>query len=86
MKTIWEQHFATRQASVSSSDKNYLGSKKNNNNIMSAQTNFENKQILKAVQGSFNQGNERFGLTAGRQCTCNALTSVAFTLIKSQGT
>jgi len=42
--------------------------------------------ILKSVQGSFNQGNERFGLTAGRQCTCNALSSVAFTLIKSQGT
>ena len=48
---------------------------------MSTETN-----ILKSVQGSFNQGNERFGLTAGRQCTCNALSSVAFTLIKSQGT
>ena len=42
--------------------------------------------ILKSVQGSYNQGNDRFGLTAGRQCTCNALSSVAFTLIKSQGT
>jgi len=43
--------------------------------------------ILKSVQGSFNQGNERFQLTAGRQCTCNALSSVAFKLlIKSQGT
>ena len=42
--------------------------------------------ILKSVQGSYNQGNERFGLTAGRQCTCNALSSVAFTLIKSPGT
>ena len=39
-----------------------------------------------SVQGSFNQENERFGLTAGRQCTYNALTSVAFTLIKSPGT
>ena len=48
---------------------------------MSTEINF-----LKSVQGSFNQGNERFGLTAGRQCTCNALTSVAFTLIKSPGT
>ena len=48
---------------------------------MSSQAN-----ILKSVQGSFNQGNKRFGFTAGRQCTCNALTSVAFTLIKSQGT
>ena len=42
--------------------------------------------ILKSVQGSYNQGNERFGLTAGTQCTCNALTSLAFTLIKSPGT
>ena len=49
---------------------------------MSTEINF-----LKFVQGSFNQGNERFGLTGGRQCTtCNALTSVAFTLIKSSGT
>ena len=47
---------------------------------MSSQSN-----ILKSVQGSYNQGNERFGLTAGRQCTCNALSSVAFTLIKSPG-
>ena len=39
-----------------------------------------------SVQGSFNQENERFGLTAGRQCTYNTLTSVAFTLIKSPGT
>ena len=44
------------------------------------------KIILKSVQGSYNQGNKRFGLTAGRQCTCNALSSVAFTLIKSPGT
>ena len=36
--------------------------------------------ILKSVQGSYNQGNKRFGLTAGRQCTCNALSSVALRL------
>ena len=42
--------------------------------------------ILKSCQGSIHQGNQRFGFTAGRQCTCNALSSVAFTLIKSQGT
>ena len=41
--------------------------------------------IKKVVQGSFHQGNDRFGETAGRQCTCCALFSVAFTLVKSPG-
>ena len=40
---------------------------------------------LKVVQGSFHQGNKKFGDTAGKQCTCCSLFSVAFTLIKSPG-
>lgn len=37
------------------------------------------------VQGSFHQGNVRFQQSAGKQCTCCSLFSVAFILIKSQG-
>ena len=37
------------------------------------------------VQGSFHQGNEKFGETAGLQCTCCSLFSIAFTLVKSPG-
>ena len=39
--------------------------------------------ILKAVLGSFNQGNIRFGSTAGRQCACNALFSVFWSNVRS---
>ena len=39
----------------------------------------------KVTQGSFHQGNEKFGDTAGKQCACCSLFSVAFTLIKSPG-
>ena len=42
-----------------------------------------NMSILKAVQGSFHQGNEKFGETAGMQCTCCSLFSIAFTLVKN---
>ena len=41
--------------------------------------------IMKTVQGSFHQGNEKFGHTAVNQCTCCSLFSVVFTLIKSPG-
>ena len=40
---------------------------------------------LKVIQGSFHQGNEKFGETAGKQCTCCSLFSVAFGLVKSPG-
>ena len=40
---------------------------------------------LKSVQWSFHQGNIKFGETAGKQCTCCSLFSVAFTLVKTPG-
>ena len=41
---------------------------------------------IKITQGSFHQGNiERFGLSAGTQCTCCALFSVTFSIIKNPG-
>ena len=40
---------------------------------------------LKVVRGSFHQGNERFGESAGKQCTCCSLFSIAFTKVKSLG-
>ena len=40
---------------------------------------------LKSVQGSFHQGNIKIGETAGKQCTCCSLFSVAFTLVKTPG-
>ena len=43
------------------------------------------KYFVKITQGSFHQGNEKFGQTAGKQCTCNALFSIAFSNIKNQG-
>ena len=42
--------------------------------------------FIKITQGSFHQGNiERFGLSAGTQCTCCALFSVTFSIIKNPG-
>ena len=42
--------------------------------------------FLKITQGSFHQGNiEKFGLIAGRKCTCCALFSVAFSVVKNPG-
>ena len=38
--------------------------------------------ILKVVQGSFNQGNQKFGETAGRQCACITLFSIAWSAIR----
>ena len=32
--------------------------------------------ILKYIQGSFNQGHPEYGETAGRQCVCNSIISV----------
>ena len=40
--------------------------------------------FLKVTQGSFHQANARFGATAGRQCTCCALFSVVFSVVKRQ--
>ena len=38
--------------------------------------------ILKVVQGSFNQANKKFGETAGRQCACITLFSIAWSAIR----
>ena len=37
------------------------------------------------MQGSFHQADLRFGNSAGTQCTCCALVSACFTLVKSPG-
>ena len=38
--------------------------------------------IQRVIRGSFHQGYQRFGLTAGTQCMCNALHSVGYSIIK----
>ena len=39
--------------------------------------------VLKSVQGNFNQGNVAiFGGTAGKQCSCNALFSVCWSVVR----
>ena len=40
---------------------------------------------MKLTQGSFHQGDIRFGESAGKQCTCCSLFSIAFSIIKSPG-
>ena len=35
-------------------------------------------KILKVVQGSFHQGDIRFGETAGRQCVCTTLYAIVW--------
>ena len=42
-------------------------------------------QYLKVVQGSFNQTNQTFGCTAGRQCACITLFSIACSVIRRVG-
>ena len=37
----------------------------------------------KSIQGSFHQGDPKFGHSAGKQCTCCSLFAIAFTLCKS---
>ena len=39
--------------------------------------------FLKITQGSFHQADERFGSTAGRQCTCCALFSATLSVVKN---
>ena len=39
-------------------------------------------QIIRSVQGSFNQGIALFGETAGRQCACNALFSICWSVVR----
>ena len=46
---------------------------------------FKMTSFVKITRGSFHQGNEKFGLTAGRQCTCCALFSVVFSTVKNPG-
>lgn len=40
-------------------------------------------QFLKAVNGSFNQGDARFGETAGRQCVCNSLVASVWSHLRN---
>ena len=40
-------------------------------------------QINKVVNGTFHQGDSRFGSTAGRQCACNSLFSIFWSSIRS---
>ena len=42
-------------------------------------------KILKTVQGSFHQADPRFRETAGRQCACNALYSITWSVIRRIG-
>ena len=39
-------------------------------------------ELLKSVPGIFHQGHVMFGVTAGRQCACNALYSIAWSVVK----
>ena len=39
-------------------------------------------KILKVIQGSFHQGDSKFGLTAGIQCACNSLYALCWSTIK----
>ena len=41
--------------------------------------------MLKSVQGTFNQGDTKFGASAGRQCACCSLFAILFSKIKSPG-
>ena len=34
--------------------------------------------VLKCIKATFNQGNEKFGHTSGRQCTCIGLYAFHF--------
>ena len=38
--------------------------------------------ILKLVQGSFNQGHPKYGETARRQCVCNSIISIVWSKIR----
>ena len=41
-----------------------------------------NMDILKVVQGSFSQNDNRFGKSCGKQCACMALTSICMTNVR----
>jgi len=41
--------------------------------------------FVNITQGSFHQGDERFGESAGKQCTCCSLYSIAFSRVKNPG-
>ena len=38
--------------------------------------------VIKSAQRSYNQGHERFGTTAGMQCTCISLFSLCWSVIR----
>ena len=39
-------------------------------------------EIVKVVQGSFNQGHPQFGVTSGMQCACNSLFSICWSTVR----
>jgi len=41
--------------------------------------------IIKAIQGTFHQGDNKFGESVGKQCTCCSLFSIVFTVLKHPG-
>ena len=41
--------------------------------------------VTKIVQGSFHQGDVKFGYTGGKQCACIALFSIAWSKIRRVG-
>lgn len=41
--------------------------------------------FVKLIPGSFHQGNEKFGPSSGKKCTCFSLFSIAFSVVKNPG-
>ena len=37
-----------------------------------------NELMLSSIQGSFHQGNSKFGETAGMQCSCSSILSICY--------
>ena len=50
--------------------------------IQSGDTEINSGPIKRVIRGSFHQGDQRFGQTAGTQCMCNTLYSVGYSIIK----
>ena len=44
-----------------------------------------NYEINKIVTGSFHQGDQRFGITAGLQCSINCVVATAYMTVKQIG-
>ena len=52
------------------------------NTVSNEYANSFNYRFVKLMQGTFHQGNPRFGETAGLQCVCNSLMSIVWSSIK----